>query len=347
MLGPALINLYLLNGPERWQLFFESKENLLTFCDTCNFSELRRHFDLVDNKWSVSDGAGGADTYHISIPRHTGLESFSFQDQTTVLELFRLATGEIGEAFLHDRPPVGGISAWAYQWVWEFYYQTGVGSQIGRTGVSQLHPTHREAFRSFIQQKITVFKRRTESSAPFNSKLYFAVNEAKRMGAGFFDARTLAQRLEEAESREPASMVTFLKYLIPESSISARLEPEAGGGLLGPIRKFPGYGRHLYDTGTVATALTSHCHTTPGPELFSKRFISPRHDRIRLSHCFQQERSGTSYSYEDFIPRAIGRDAIQPHYDVIISNPIARKWFTARRRMDKITLTHEVQTTTP
>lgn len=168
-----------------------------------------------------------------------------------------------------------------------------------------------------------MFKRRSESSTTFNSELYRAANEAKLLGAGFFDARALAQRLEEAN--EPASMVTLLKYLVPESSTLAQLEPDAVGGLLGPIRKFPGYRRFIYDNDTVATALTSHCHTTPGPELFPKRFVSPHYDRIRLSHCFQQERPIASYSYEDFIPRALGRDAIQPHYDVIISNPIARK----------------------
>lgn len=276
-----------------------------------------------------------------------GLEALETSDHAAVLELFRLATDELGCAFSHDRTPVGGIGAWVYQWVWEFYYQTDGGVQIRQAGLRTISPASREAFCRFIQQKITVFKGRTESNVPFRSELYSAVTEAKRMGAGFFDARTLTQRLEQAESKESSGIVMLLKYLIPEPSVAARFEPASDGIVLGQIRKFPGYGHHLYDTDTMASALTSHCHVTPGPELFPRRFTSSVSDRITLSHCFQRARPVESYTYEDFIPRAVGRDAIQPHYDVIISNPIARKWFTARRRMDKITLTHEVQTTTP
>lgn len=63
----------------------------------------------------MSNGTGGASIYSSSTPGHRDLASFSFQDQATVLELFRIAVGEIGAAFLQDRPPVSGISAWAYQ----------------------------------------------------------------------------------------------------------------------------------------------------------------------------------------------------------------------------------------
>jgi hypothetical protein len=203
-----------------------------------------------------------------------------------------------------------------------------------------------DAFRAFLQQKITIYKNQTQSSLPYQGEVNSAISEASRVGSGFFDARTLFERLEAADALEAPTMVTLLRYLVPESAILARHDRTFEGGLLGPVRKFRGYGYGGYDTDTVTAALTAHCHTTPGPEFFPKRFKSPHYDRIALSHCFQRERPAESYTYEDFIPRAIGRDAIQPHYNVIISNPVARKWFTARRRMDKITLTHEMETTT-